>query len=186
MTLRAGERFLYDTHLPHGDWTHGVIMTAALESHSIGVFSVFHCTQGVRAIFCLHLGLLGRGKAASTSGLHLCLISIPDVAVQVARTCFTTSREGLLDTHLLSASVVAAEDRCLASFLFLCHSSQPGSFYDPGELKQCSHMFPGQSKNHHATTYHRPTCLDTPSTIPQPSLPQNARPYSVHILLRTD
>ncbi|KAH4059439.1 hypothetical protein HBI56_029530 [Parastagonospora nodorum] len=59
-------------------------------------------------------------------------------------------------------------------------------FYDPEELKQCSHMFSGQSKNHHATTYHRPTCLDTPSTTRQPSLLQNARPYSVHILPQTD
>jgi hypothetical protein len=47
LTLRGGRRFLYDTHLPHGDWTHGVIMTAALESHSIGVLSVSPCTQGV-------------------------------------------------------------------------------------------------------------------------------------------
>jgi hypothetical protein len=74
---------------------------------------------------------------------HICLHSIPDVTVLLARTSFTTSRKSLLDTHLFSGSAAAARDGCLANFNFLCHSSRTGSFYGPEELKQCSHMFSG-------------------------------------------
>jgi hypothetical protein len=60
---------------------------------------------------------------------------------------------GLLDTHMFSASGVAATYRCLASFYFLCLSSSTGSSQGPEELQQCSPMFSGRSKKYHNDTY---------------------------------
>jgi hypothetical protein len=64
----------------------------------------------------------------------------------------TTSRKGLLDTHLFFGKRSCSTKYCPASFSFLCHSSRTGSFYSPEELNR-SHMFSGQSKNHHEITY---------------------------------
>jgi hypothetical protein len=68
LSLRVGRRFLYDTHLSHGDWTHGVIMIAALGSHSIGVLSVY--SQHPRRLSDLFVSILSFLGGEKQSGLQ--------------------------------------------------------------------------------------------------------------------
>lgn len=139
----------------YGDWTHGVITTAALDSHSIGVLSDYPLHPGrLSDLFCFHLDSPGQDKQPRFPVHHLCLHSIPDVVAPLAPTCFSSNSKELAGYPFAFAGIGAAPYCGLASFVFLCHSSQLGSFYDPEELKHCSCTFSGQSKKHHANTYH--------------------------------
>ena len=104
--------------------------------------------------------------------------SIPDVAAPLARTCFSSNSKELAGYPFAVANTVAVSYCGLASFVFLCHSSQLGSFYDPEELKDRSCTFPGQSKKHHATHTNMAYAPSNTITNTTSSLSQTALPLS--------
>jgi hypothetical protein len=127
-------------------------MTAALKPHSIGVLSIslFSPKAFERSVCILHALFVPQSTPSAT---HPCLHSIPDVAVLLARTFFYHFSKGLAGYPFVFGKRSRSTKYCLASFNFFCHSSRTGFFLGPEELKQRSHMFSGQSKNHHETTY---------------------------------